>query len=289
MRTLPAALAERLASGVTTLAHVWRLVRRDGETMGFTDHDRPLVVDGLACAPASGVEIGAIQKSVGLSVDSASFKGALSSDGISEGDLLNGLWDSARVDLYVVDWSSPDLRTHLFAGRIGEVRRGVAGFEAEVRGLQAPLNAPTGRVFSRTCDADFGDARCGMDKNASAFRGEGVVAEVIGPSAFVATGLAAFSDGWFERGALVWSTGARSEVAAHRSDGRIDLLSAPGIAIEPGAAFVVHAGCDKKFDTCREKFANSISFRGFPHMPGTDAVVSGPPSGQVMDGGSRFR
>ena len=30
------------------------------------------------------------------------------------------------------------------------------------------------------------------------------------------------------------------------------------------------AGCDKRFSTCRTKFANGLSFRGFPHMPGSD-------------------
>ena len=46
-------------------------------------------------------------------------------------------------------------------GWLGEVRRGAQAFEAELRGLQAALNVPVGRVFSRFCDADLGDARDG--------------------------------------------------------------------------------------------------------------------------------
>jgi uncharacterized phage protein (TIGR02218 family) len=43
--------------------------------------------------------------------------------------------------------------------------------------------------------------------------------------------------------------------------------------IEAGDTFTVSAGCDKRFETCREKFANALNFRGFPHMPGNDFVA----------------
>lgn len=291
MRTIDEELAARLGSGATTLAHVWRIVRTDGAAFAFTDHDRPLQFGALTCEPAAGLVAGAIEKSVGLNVDTASVHGALSSEAITEDDLARGLWDGARVDLYRVDWNEPALRVHLFAGRIGEVRRGVAAFEAELRGLQAALNTPVGRVFSRFCDADAGDARCGVDLEAPAFRGDGVVSEVISDWAFRASGLEGLEDGWFARGALSWVDGGGGEVAAHRVEGGvavIELLDMPGPALEVGAAFVVTAGCDKRFATCRAKFANQLNFRGFPHMPGNDAIQAGPSAGVVMDGSSRF-
>ncbi len=65
-----------------------------------------------------------MEKSLGLSVDTASIAGALSSQAITEDDLARGLWDGAQVDLYRVDWTDTAQRVHLFAGRIGEVRRG---------------------------------------------------------------------------------------------------------------------------------------------------------------------
>ena len=44
--------------------------------------------------------------------------------------------------------------------------------------------------------------------------------------------------------------------------------------------------CDQRFETCRDVFANTDNFRGFPHMPGTDFVLAGPaPTGN--DGGKR--
>jgi uncharacterized phage protein (TIGR02218 family) len=290
MRNIPADLQSRLASGVTTLCHAWRFTRRDGEVFAFTDHDRPLPFDALTCEPDVGLVAGAIEKSLGLGVDTASISGALNSEAMTEEDLARGLWDGARVDLYRVDWRDPSLRVHLFAGRLGEVRRGVSAFEAELRGLQAAFNVPVGRVFSRFCDANLGDARCGKDIDDPAFRGEGVVSEIISAAAFHADSLEAYAEGWFTRGRLVWSDGGESEVAAHRLNGGdavIELLDAPG-ALAIGAAFIVYAGCDKRFETCRAKFANTINFRGFPHMPGNDAVQARPVAGEPMDGSSRF-
>jgi uncharacterized phage protein (TIGR02218 family) len=289
MRAINETLAAKLATGVTTLCFVWRVERRDGETFAFTDHDRALVFDVLTAEPMQGVGAGAIEKSTGLNVDSASISGALASEAITEDDLARGLWDGARVDIYRVDWRATVDRVHLFAGHVGEVRRGAQAFEAELRGLQAKLNVPVGRVFSRFCDADAGDTRCGVDLEASAFRGAGVVTEIIGTHVFKASGLSAFADRWFARGRIEWDGGA-AEIATHRAEGDealFEVLDPAPLAI--GGEFAVYAGCDKRIETCRAKFANVINFRGFPHMPGNDAVQSGPSSAQPLDGSSRLR
>lgn len=290
MRNIPELLAARLASGVTTLAHVWRIARRDGAVFAFTDHDAPLAFDDLVCEPMTSLSAGAVEKSLGLGVDTASVAGALNSEAITADDITGGFWDGARVDLYRVDWSEPSLRVHLFAGRIGEVRRGAQAFEAELRGLQAALNVPVGRVFSRFCDADLGDARCSKDIETSEFRGAGEVTEVISTMAFRANGLGAFDDAWFARGRIVWSPGDVGEVAAHRVEAGaavIELLD-PTPSVSLGAAFTIYAGCDKRFETCRAKFDNTLNFRGYPHMPGNDAVQARPIAGDRLDGSSRY-
>lgn len=54
--------------------------------------------------------------------------------------------------------------------------------------------------------------------------------------------------------------------------------------IAEGDLFAVTAGCDKRFATCVEKFANGINFRGFPHMPGNDFALSYARAGAGNDG-----
>ena len=53
----------------------------------------------------------------------------------------------------------------------------------------------------------------------------------------------------------------------------LTLLEAPVRAITAGDGFVILAGCDKRIETCGAKFANTANFRGFPHIPGQDAVL----------------
>ena len=72
--------------------------------------------------------------------------------------------------------------------------------------------------------------------------------------------------------------------------GALDLWQRAPRPIRPGDAFTVTAGCDKRFDTCRSRFANAKNFRGFPHMPGNDFVVRVPCQGEPgLDGGSFHR
>lgn len=284
MRQIPEDLRARLASGATTLCHCWRVMRRDNLVRGFTDHDRGLVLDSVSYSPASGFSADAVD--VGPDVDSASVVGVLSDDAVSEADLAAGLWDGARVDMWRVDWTAPELRVHLFAGRIGAVRRGADGLVADLVGLQAGMDAPFGRVFSRFCDAEVGDGRCGVDLSLGAFRGAGTVSAVTGPQSFTATGFGAFADGWFTRGVLTAGAVTR-EVTAHRVAGGAVSFEIDGPAPAVGVAIAASAGCDKRFATCRAKFANAENFRGFPHMPGDDALLAGVDPAQPMDGGSR--
>ena len=50
MKSLSPALAAHLATGTTTLAYCWRVTRRDGTVLGFTEHDRDLTYAKLASA-----------------------------------------------------------------------------------------------------------------------------------------------------------------------------------------------------------------------------------------------
>lgn len=290
MRDIPSALQARLESGVTTLAHLWRIVRRDGATFGFTDHDRDLVVEGLVYQAQTGFLAGVIEKHAGLSIDSAAAEGALNAACIKAEDLARGLWDGAHVDIWRADWTEPALRVHLFAGSLGETRRGEQAFSAELRGLAAALNRPVGRVFSRACDADIGDARCGVDLADPAWRGAGAVVAVLDASTFTVSGLGAFADGLFSRGVLAWDSGGSAEIAAHYAGAfaRIELAAPWNTTIASGDTFVATAGCDKRHATCRDRFANTVNFRGFPHMPGPDAAQAGPAVGDRLDGSSRW-
>lgn len=290
MRQISGEFAARLASGATKLCACWRLERRDGSVFGVTDHDREIAFGDVTYSPASGLQGTALESNAGLSPGKAAAAGALDADFITEADLVAGLWDGARVDVWRVDWQSPEHRVRIWSGRLSEVGRGGAGFAAELVSLKAELDRPIGRVYSRTCDAEIGDGRCRVDLTGPAFRAGAEVVSVDGEKRFRANGLNDFAEGWFASGMLVWTSGANSGTGGrivHSSSGVLELLTAPRFAIALGDAFVVTAGCDKSFATCGAKFANRDNFRGFPHMPGNDAVLAGPASDRPNNGGRR--
>ncbi len=291
MKVLPAALQAHLDSGATTLCWAWRIERADGLALGFTDHDRPLVFGGLEYEPDSGFDASEIRNTADLAVDAQEAAGALVSDRITETDILDGRWDNAAIEVWRANWANPDQRVLMRRGNIGQIRRGKAAFVAEVRSLAHILNQTIGRTFQYYCDAALGDARCGVDLDDPAFRGDGGIAAVQSDRGFSATGLGAFAAGWFELGYLEWQSGAnagrRAEIYRHNVSGgavSIELFEAPVRAMAPGDQFIIRAGCDKQFSTCKAKFANAINFRGFPHMPDEDVVIRYPNRGDANAG-----
>lgn len=293
MRQIDEAFAARLAAGATTLCACWRLARRDGAVFGATDHDRPIVFDGVTYTPANGLAGATFESSSGLAPGRASATGALEANFIAEADLEAGLWDGARVDVWRVDWQAPADRIRVWSGLLSEVVRSGAGFSAELVSLKADLERPIGRVYARTCDAEVGDARCKVDLSTAAFRGAGVVASTAGERRFLASGLGGFGDGWFSSGVLTWTAGANAGAAfrvirhAGGASSDIELAVGPRFAIQPGDGFSITAGCDKSFAMCGARFANRDNFRGFPHLLGDDAVLAGPASDRPNDGGRR--
>ena len=73
------------------------------------------------------------------------------------------------------------------------------------------------------------------------------------------------------------------------ADRVVELWRAPSAPLVPDDVFDIYAGCDKRADTCRAKFANFPNFRGFPHIPGDDWMSAYPNSNEVHDGGSLYR
>lgn len=294
MRDLDPNLEAHLAGGATTLATCWRIARKDGGRLGFTDHDRPLAFAGDVYEPHSGADGAAIASSADLSVDNSEIEGALASDALSAEDLACGRYDEAAVEIWRVNWADVSQRMLMKRGVIGEVAREGARFRAEIRGESCALDRTVGRVYQRACDAVLGDARCGVDLDAPAMTGVGAVAAILDDQRFLASGLGAFAAGWFTHGALSWTAGAnagmRAHVKAHAKNPGGDALSLwlpAGRAIAVGDAFSLAAGCDKSAAACKAKFSNLINFRGFHLMPGNDFAVSYPLKAETNDGGRR--
>ena len=295
MRTIPAALQAKLDSGVTTLCRCWIVTRRDGVVQGFTDHDEDVVVDGVTCRAGTGLSGSEATEQLGLAIQGSEISGALADEALSEADLAAGRYDAASIEVHLVDWTEPALKVLLMKSVLGEVRREGAAFTAELRSLTHRLAETSGRLYTATCSADLGDGRCTVDLTAPAFLGSGTVAALDGAGVFQAAGLGAFEDGWFTAGKVTFTSGANDglgvEVKVHRVDAGgvlIELWQQMPEPIIVGDTFAITAGCNKRYATCRDRFANGINFRGFPHIPGNDFVLRVPNSGEAGNDGGSF-
>lgn len=295
MKTLSPEFQTHLDSGVTTLCWCWRISRRDGTVFGFTDHDEAVTFDAVDHRPTAGFTATALASNLGLSVDDVEVEGALVDDILTEEELAAGLFDGADVSVYRVNWVAPDQHVLMRSGTLGEVERSGAAFRAELRGLTHALQQPSGRVFQSSCDAELGDARCGVNLESAAYKGSGQIVTDFGDGLHRVNGLSGFEIGWFGGGTLTLTSGAAAgavyRIRTHVRDAEGDLIGlweTPAIALSAGDFFEARSGCDKTFQTCRGRFANGLNFRGFPHMPGNDFVLGYPRAGANENrGGSR--
>ncbi|TFL18589.1 DUF2163 domain-containing protein [Jannaschia formosa] len=286
------ALLSRFEGGTSTICRAWVLTRTDGQVFGFTDHDVLLTVDGTVCAAASGMSAGALEGATGLSVDNTEAVGALSHDGLTEADMRAGRWDGATVVAYLVDWRLPSAFEIVFRGTLGELTMADGAFTAELRSLSEALNRVRGRLYQPRCDAVLGDGRCGVDLGDPAFHVEVELTAVEAGRVLSLPALEGFSDGWFLRGRLTVLDGlAAGLVEQVKSDERVtggrrvELWASLGAELRAGDRVRIEAGCDKRAETCRERFANFLNFRGFPNIPGDDWLMAYPSSGRRNDGG----
>jgi uncharacterized phage protein (TIGR02218 family) len=292
MRILPPGLQSHLDSATTTLCHCWRLTLRNGEKLGFTDHDVALSLDGTLFEAQAGFTGSEIESSLGLSVDNLDATGALESGRLDDARLRAGDFDHATIEIWRVNWNDVSQRLLLRKGHLGEVSYGDGAFTAEVRGLAHVLNQPKGRIYQNGCDALLGDGRCGVNTTAPTWRGIGVVTAVQG--AYLTLSDLSFADDWFTRGTATWLTGAGQgrtlPVKRHRNragNSEVEFWQVLPFAVVAGDSVSLLAGCDKQFSTCQAKFSNAINFRGFPHMPGTDFVATTARQGDPTNDGAR--
>lgn len=288
------ALLAHLQTGSTTLCRCWDITRADGTVMGFTDHDEDLSFGAITYRADTGLSAMALQNSTGLSVDNTEALGALSDEAIREEDIDAGRYDDAAVRAWLVNWRKLGERQLLFRGGIGEIRRFGEGFEAELRGLTQPLNLPMGRVYQKPCSAVLGDARCRVDLDQPGLSVLRAAEEMREQRIFRFVEMPEPEAGWYQLGRLIVQGGAAAGLSGvikrDRIEGEdrvIELWHPLRAAVVPGDLLRIEAGCDKRLNTCRDKFNNILNHQGFPDIPGDDWSITDPARSGGLNGGSR--
>jgi hypothetical protein len=162
MKDLTPLFKAHIRQGVTTLATCMEIVRHDGKSFRFTDHDVPITVNNAIYIPYSSFARTSVTTSIDLEVDLMEVRGALNALHVSRDDVASGLFDFAQVKVFVVNYEAPDTGSAtLRTGWLGEVTMNEDGtYAAELRGLSQVFAYRIGEAYSPECRADLGDRRC---------------------------------------------------------------------------------------------------------------------------------
>ncbi|MEO9634135.1 MAG: DUF2163 domain-containing protein [Parasphingorhabdus sp.] len=261
---------------VTTSAYLWRLEREDGIALGFTSHDSDLVIDSFRYRASPGMVPSSIVLTDSLEIDNVEIAGVMTSAAIAEADLIAGRWDGALLYIALINWEQPDAEPlPLICGEFGEIIRSGDGFTVEMLGATSFLNEPIAPLTSPTCRAELGDRACKLSLHR--YERQGRIISV-GEDEIGIEGLnAAASDYIF--GSLRFLDGPNCGLSYAIIDGQGDvvrLADRPDQSAALGNRVLLTQGCNKNFATCRDRFANSINFRGEPYLPGNDLLTRYP-------------
>lgn len=278
MRNISAALKAHYASGTTTIATCWKATLTNGTVVAATSHDDDIVFDGTAYESVAAFNPTDIENGSEFNPDNLEIEAFLAAPGITDADLHSGVWDYAAIEMFEVNYADTSMGRNLIrSGTLGEVRAGRSRFVAELRGLMQHYSRRIVRITTKECTADLGDSRCGV--NLAAWTVAGTLTGVTDNREFVDSSRAEAAD-YFAGGLMTWTGGANAglqmEVRAFDAGGTFRLVELMPFDVAIGDTYTVYRGCQKRFaEDCVAKFNNAVNFRGFPHLPGTEALRSG--------------
>lgn len=275
MKSVASALLAHLGSETTTLCTLWKLTRRDGVVMGFTDHDRDLTVEGVSYAAATGYTRTALTGDSTLSVDNMDLEGILSSGALSPDDIRGGLYDWAELLVTLINYADPAMGAVILRrGWLGEFTLRDGLFVTELRGLSQALSRNFIETYTAACRADLGDERCKVDL--TLHRENGTVGSISTQRrVFTASVSGGRASGYFDGGLLTWNTGANSGLKQEirtLTGSTLTLYLPAGEDIANGDTFTVQAGCEKTTAMCSGRYNNIANNRSFPFIPGADVI-----------------
>lgn len=288
-RTLGGPLTSHLGTNAHTRCRMLRLDLVDGSVLAVTDHQASLTIDlgdGSAdYSPRTGILASDLSLSTGFDADEVEVTGPLvpvaTEDWhVTKEAVTGGRFDDATARFFQVNWNSlASGPIRLMKGRVVLAQVEGSSFKLTIRSEISRFAQEIGRTITAYCDADFGDARCGYDVVPVA----ATVASVTDARQFTVSFVGTYANDYFNKGTVLFLTGAlagtrKVEVSDWTSGGAVTLWTELTEAPQVGDTLELRQGCGKTRADCMA-YDNTLNFRGFPDVPGTDQVLRYPNPG----------
>lgn len=287
MKQIPILLKSHLQQTVTTYCFLVKIECKgsyEGRVIGFTNLDDSITYDDgevtVTYVATNGFTPSALESDSEMNVDNAQLTGWVNNTGVTEEEILSGIFDYAKVTIYRVNYMELSMGHEVVGyGTCGETKFTDQSWSTEWRSIAQQAKQVIGQIYSLTCRAKFGDERCKMPFiwTTATVSGEATRNR----AEFFADAIAQ-PEGYYDGGVVEWLTGpnagAQMEVDefADTGSGRaIRLILPMPYPIEAGHTFMIRRDCDKHFTTC-QAYGNHLNFRGEHLTPVADTSLSVP-------------
>lgn len=158
MLDLPLVTTDRVLKWV----RLCRITRDDGEIFRIAEAQQDVTADSETFVPVPGLRIGAIKHMLGSQPSSVEIVSAIYDGGTIElGEVVDGKFDNALVEIYAVDLADIDVPGLMFSGRIGPIQFS-SNSEArfDTRGHSVKTRGPFIPTYGPMCRTDLGSVLC---------------------------------------------------------------------------------------------------------------------------------
>lgn len=261
---------------MTTRSTAAKITRLDTTVEGYTDHDENLLIGGTNYLSSGGYVPSAVERNSTMDPDNQTLVGLIDNDNITKENILNGVYDGARIEVFIVDWLALTTIETILVGILGGVRISGEQYRVEIAEISDELSKSFIETTQLRCRAKLGDSRCQFTLTSTTGT---VTAVTTARRVFTDTSRTEAND-FFTHGKLTWTSGANN---GRTMDIKKYTLGTTTVELwEPMAGDIlatdtynIFQGCDRTFATCRDTFDNTINFRGEPYIQGTTNLVSG--------------
>lgn len=295
MKSFGSSMQDMYARGTTTLAHALRIIRDDGETYGFTEHDEDATISGVSYLADPGLELNEIVIAADLNVGNLELKTLHNGVLFTAADILGGVWRNASFLLFRYDWadakSANDAGSqitlsevdNILAGVLGEVRIQQNMVVAELRDLRQYLQPPVGEVSSKTCRYRLGDSKCTFPLTDVTVTG--TIDAIDNSKRIFRDSSRTEANDFFGWGEVTFNSGnaagLTAKIESYDNVNKRFTLSLPlFVDLQVGDTYTAVAGCRGRFEEdCDTKFSAIVplhyyNFGGEPHRQGLDNLTS---------------
>lgn len=276
---------------INPIARCVLITRKDGVKLGFTSHDKDLIIDGVTYRAREAQTPTNIERKNDLSINNSELESVistLSSPVINDADLVAGKYKDAEVKIFLVDFtnlpSTPSDGFLLQDGLIGEINTDNLTYSFEIMSkTDTLLNREAVDKISPTCQYNLGDSNCGVDLTNKKqtvtidYQSDDYLALNFNETLNVSTS----DTNNYSFGTVEFTTGLNAGLKEYifqqLDSNSVELFKPMPYQVQSGDELVITQGCAKNPEACKA-YSNFNNFGGFPtdgnFMPGNDFIYN---------------